>query len=109
MQRARVSERTFYAALMRVIEEAGGSGGRNSGESTDGTSYECDECPTCKAEREQAKSVIELRLRQHREEKEGTDRLSALDGSAAAWPRLGYAPPKAKGQGEATAGDIAPR
>jgi Fe-S cluster biogenesis protein NfuA len=38
------------------------------------TQYEGAECPACKAEREQAKRVIEQRLRQHREEKEETDR-----------------------------------
>ena len=34
------------------------------------TPYEEDECPTCKQEREDAKRVIEERLREDREEKE---------------------------------------
>ena len=35
-----------------------------------GTPYDGKECPTCKAEREAAKRVIEERLRQDREEKD---------------------------------------
>ena len=35
-----------------------------------GTRYDGEECPTCRAEREQAKRVIEERLRGDREEKD---------------------------------------
>lgn len=35
-----------------------------------GTPYKGDECPTCKAEAEDAKEVIKQRLHQHREEKD---------------------------------------
>jgi hypothetical protein len=35
-----------------------------------GTTYYGDECPTCKTEREEAKRVIEERLRRNREEKD---------------------------------------
>lgn len=35
-----------------------------------GTPYDGDECPTCKAEQEEAKRVIEERLRRDREEEE---------------------------------------
>lgn len=35
-----------------------------------GTRYDGDECPTCRAEREETKREIEERLRQDREEKE---------------------------------------
>jgi len=35
-----------------------------------GTPYDDDECPTCRTEREDAKRVIEERLRRDREEKE---------------------------------------
>ena len=35
-----------------------------------GTPYDGHECPTCKAEREDAKGVIERRLRDDREEKD---------------------------------------
>lgn len=34
------------------------------------TPYDGDECPTCRAEREEAKRVIEERLRRNREEKD---------------------------------------
>ena len=35
-----------------------------------GTPYDRDECPTCRAEREEAKGVIERRLREDRQEKD---------------------------------------
>lgn len=40
-----------------------------------GTRYDGDECPTCRAEREEAKRMIEDRLRRDREQKDENDRL----------------------------------